>query len=159
MRQLKYIKNLDNYIQFFTLRNHGRIHQIPVTEIVYVHSKLMIVDDQVALIGSANINDRSLMGSRDSEIAVIVEDENRESVVLANKKVREICPFAFSLRKQLYQEHFGITETESEDFLNDDVWWSIIEHAEKNQTIYRNIFGIYPDDTIKYFKDIERVKK
>ncbi len=34
----------------------------------------MIVDDRVALIGSANINDRSLMGDRDSEIAIIVED-------------------------------------------------------------------------------------
>jgi phospholipase D1/2 len=32
----------------------------------------MIVDDKVALIGSANINDRSLNGSRDSELAIIV---------------------------------------------------------------------------------------
>jgi len=35
---------------------------------VYVHSKIMIVDDRAALIGSANINDRSLLGSRDSEV-------------------------------------------------------------------------------------------
>jgi len=28
---------------------------------------LMIIDDRIALIGSANINDRSLLGSRDSE--------------------------------------------------------------------------------------------
>ncbi len=37
---------------------------------VYVHSKVMIVDDRVALIGSSNINDRSLLGSRDSEVWV-----------------------------------------------------------------------------------------
>lgn len=37
----------------------------------------MIVDDKVALIGSANINDRSLMGSRDSEIAVVIEDQKK----------------------------------------------------------------------------------
>ncbi len=30
----------------------------------------MIVDDKHAIIGSANINDRSLLGDRDSEIAV-----------------------------------------------------------------------------------------
>ncbi len=30
----------------------------------------MIVDDKYAIIGSANINDRSLLGDRDSEIAV-----------------------------------------------------------------------------------------
>jgi len=35
---------------------------------IYVHSKLMIVDDRITLIGSANINDRSLLGSRDSEV-------------------------------------------------------------------------------------------
>ena len=39
---------------------------------VYVHSKIMIVDDRVALIGSANINDRSLLGSRDSEVLQIL---------------------------------------------------------------------------------------
>ncbi len=30
----------------------------------------MIVDDLYVIMGSANINDRSMMGSRDSEIAV-----------------------------------------------------------------------------------------
>ena len=35
----------------------------------------MIIDDRIALIGSANINDRSLLGSRDTELAIIVEDE------------------------------------------------------------------------------------
>ena len=37
---------------------------------VYVHSKLMIVDDEVLLVGSANINQRSMAGSRDTEIAM-----------------------------------------------------------------------------------------
>lgn len=37
---------------------------------VYVHSKMMIVDDDFIVIGSANINDRSMDGTRDSEIAV-----------------------------------------------------------------------------------------
>ena len=37
---------------------------------VYVHSKMTIFDDEYVLIGSANINERSLGGNRDSEIAV-----------------------------------------------------------------------------------------
>ena len=37
---------------------------------IYVHSKGMIVDDEFVLIGSANINERSLEGSRDTEIAM-----------------------------------------------------------------------------------------
>ena len=37
---------------------------------MYVHSKMTIVDDEYVLIGSANINQRSLSGERDSEIAM-----------------------------------------------------------------------------------------
>ena len=37
---------------------------------VYVHSKMTIFDDEYILVGSANINERSLAGNRDSEIAV-----------------------------------------------------------------------------------------
>ncbi len=37
---------------------------------IYVHSKMMIVDDAYIIVGSANINQRSMSGSRDTEIAV-----------------------------------------------------------------------------------------
>lgn len=37
---------------------------------IYVHSKGMIVDDEYVILGSANINQRSLEGTRDTEIAV-----------------------------------------------------------------------------------------
>jgi hypothetical protein len=40
----------------------------------YIHSKLMIVDDRRVICGSANLNDRSMCGDRDSEIALVVED-------------------------------------------------------------------------------------
>lgn len=66
----------------------------------------MIVDDRRAIIGSANINDRSLRGTRDSEIAVIVDGGKMvESVVddkpyMVNEKLR-------ALRMKLMKEHFG----------------------------------------------------
>lgn len=41
---------------------------------IYIHSKLMIIDDKSVIIGSANLNDRSMMGDRDSEIAMLIED-------------------------------------------------------------------------------------
>lgn len=37
---------------------------------IYVHSKGMIVDDEFVILGSANINQRSLEGLRDTEIAM-----------------------------------------------------------------------------------------
>ena len=37
---------------------------------IYVHSKGMIVDDEYVIIGSANINQRSMDGSKDTEIAM-----------------------------------------------------------------------------------------
>ncbi|KAK9279674.1 hypothetical protein L1049_013354 [Liquidambar formosana] len=37
---------------------------------IYVHAKMMIVDDEYIIIGSANINQRSMEGARDSEIAM-----------------------------------------------------------------------------------------
>jgi phospholipase D1/2 len=57
----------------YSLRQHGLTSLgIPITEQLYIHSKLMIVDDQKVILGSANINDRSLLGDRDSEIAILI---------------------------------------------------------------------------------------
>ena len=55
------------YIKFIGLRTHQKMSNGWQTEMVYIHSKLMIVDDRAAIIGSANINDRSMMGNKDSE--------------------------------------------------------------------------------------------
>ena len=37
---------------------------------IYVHAKGMIVDDEYIIIGSANINQRSLAGTKDTELAM-----------------------------------------------------------------------------------------
>ena len=38
--------------------NYGLLGDRAVTEQIYVHAKLMIIDDSVVICGSANINDR-----------------------------------------------------------------------------------------------------
>lgn len=37
---------------------------------IYIHAKGMVVDDEYVILGSANINQRSLAGGRDTEIAM-----------------------------------------------------------------------------------------
>ncbi len=60
--------NPSNYISFCSLRQKGQLLGTQITELIYIHSKLMIVDDRLVICGSANINDRSLLGYRDSEV-------------------------------------------------------------------------------------------
>ena len=68
-------EDLTDYVLFCSLRTAGELTQTgPVSEQVYVHSKVLIVDDRVAIVGSANVNDRSMSGDRDSEIACRVVD-------------------------------------------------------------------------------------
>lgn len=69
------IEHPEDYVSFHGLRTHGALPSdgAPVTELVYVHSKLLIADDKTVICGSANINDRSMLGIRDSEMAVIIQ--------------------------------------------------------------------------------------
>lgn len=63
----------DKYFSFCSLKNYQQHPETGVywSESIYVHSKLMIVDDRTAIIGSANINDRSQLGTRDSEVCIM----------------------------------------------------------------------------------------
>lgn len=67
--------NPRDYIRFFGLRNHDVFKDGPKHEMIYIHSKCLIVDDRILIVGSANINDRSMLGTRDSEVCVLVQDE------------------------------------------------------------------------------------
>ncbi|KAG5654244.1 hypothetical protein H0H81_005487, partial [Sphagnurus paluster] len=59
----------DEYISVFSLRNWAKMRGD-----VYIHGKICIVDDRLAIIGSANINERSQRGDRDSELAAVIRD-------------------------------------------------------------------------------------
>ena len=78
--------NWEDYIGFYSLRNHGIVNGIPKTEIIYIHSKLMIVDDLYVICGSANINDRSMKGTRDTEFAVLIKEKRTENSLMNNQK-------------------------------------------------------------------------
>ena len=66
---------------------------------IYVHAKVMIVDDRLLRVGSSNMNNRSL--GLDSECDLALEAENEE-------QARAIG----ALRTRLLAEHLGTTEEE-----------------------------------------------
>ncbi|KAF5327400.1 hypothetical protein D9619_004077 [Psilocybe cf. subviscida] len=79
-----------------------------VSEMLYIHSKVMIVDDRRVIIGSANINDRSQKGDEDSEIALVIEDDDMIPSTM-NGENFPVSRFAATLRRQLYKEHLGLS--------------------------------------------------
>lgn len=66
---------------------------------IYVHSKVMIIDDEFASVGSANINQRSM--THDSEIQISIIDAQK--------------PVVKDLRKSLFAEHTGRSEASLDD--------------------------------------------
>jgi len=81
------------------LLNQTRRHQI------YVHSKMLIVDDDYIIVGSANINDRSLMGDRDTEICIGAHQPNQ-----LTSKSMPARGDVHRFRMSLWAEHFGCSE-------------------------------------------------
>lgn len=72
---------------------------------IYVHSKMMIVDDAYVIVGSANINERSLSGYRDSEIAMGAY-QPAYPVTKKGGARGEVHKF----RMSLWHEHLGLTD-------------------------------------------------
>ena len=99
----------EDYIQFYSLRSWGKIgpHKELVTEQLYIHAKCMIVDDKVAIIGSANINERSMLGHRDSECAAVVRDTDMLWSTM-NGEPFLVGRFPHTLRMRLMREHLGL---------------------------------------------------
>ncbi|XP_075516294.1 phospholipase D zeta 1-like isoform X1 [Primulina tabacum] len=144
---------MHDYISFYGLRAYGRLYEGgPVSSSqVYVHSKIMIIDDRITLIGSANINDRSLLGSRDSEIGVLIEDREFVDSWMGDKTWRA-GKFALSLRLALWSEHLGFRSGEVNqirdpvvDSTYKDVWMAT---AKTNTMIYQDVFSCIPNDFI-----------
>ncbi|RCH99456.1 hypothetical protein CU097_013561 [Rhizopus azygosporus] len=145
-----------------------------VTEELYIHGKLLIADDRVVIMGSANLNDRSQCGDRDSEIAVIVEDQ--ETILSRmNNQPYEASRFAATLRRQLWKEHLGLIKEEEMDFVTPAMLPLPVPHVDLTQTkedhwvmdpldeetlvrwnktaatntlAFRNVFHCVPDDTL-----------
>ncbi|KAH7512833.1 hypothetical protein FEM48_Zijuj12G0131900 [Ziziphus jujuba var. spinosa] len=73
---------------------------------IYVHSKGMIVDDEYVILGSANINQRSMEGTRDTEIAMGAYQPNHTWARRLSNPRGQI----YGYRMSLWAEHVGGVE-------------------------------------------------
>ncbi|WP_339490369.1 phospholipase D-like domain-containing protein [Pseudomonas sp. EL_65y_Pfl2_R95] len=147
------------YLTLLNLRNWDTLNGRVVTEQIYIHSKLLIADDRVAILGSANINDRSLQGNRDSELAVIVRDSTPVQAKLDGKNSVPVSRAVQQLRIDLWKKHFGLSLTkrssiqqasELAEYLAQpaakEAWQAIQKQANINTSFYNRTFNFIPQN-------------
>uniref|UniRef100_UPI00358E9524 phospholipase D1-like isoform X1 n=1 Tax=Myxine glutinosa TaxID=7769 RepID=UPI00358E9524 len=146
-----------NYISFCSLRTHDSLNGKPVTELIYIHSKLLIADDRTVIIGSANINDRSLLGRRDSEMAIVLEDSHLVDSVMDGMPYRA-GRFALGLRMYCFRlvlgklkQAFDLYDPVCEGFYK-GVWMTV---AGRNTTIFEKVFKCLPSDHVLNFGQLK----
>ncbi|KAL6097527.1 pld1 [Pungitius sinensis] len=147
-----------NYISIAGLRTHAELEGKLVTELIYVHSKMLIADDNTVIIGSANINDRSMLGKRDSEVAVIVEDSETVTGVMDGQEY-QAGKYALQLRLECFRMILGAntdTSIDVSDPVSDhfykEIWMST---CARNAAIYQKVFRSLPSSDVRSIVDLE----
>ncbi|KAL9158918.1 hypothetical protein ABFS82_08G100500 [Erythranthe guttata] len=105
-----------DYLNFYCLGNREERHREESSSdstsekydrfMIYVHSKGMVVDDEYVIIGSANINQRSMAGHRDTKIAMGAYQPH----YTCTRKKEHPCGQIYGYRMSLWAEHLGCIE-------------------------------------------------
>lgn len=120
---------------------------------IYVHAKMMIVDDEYIIIGSANINQRSMDGGRDTEIAMGAYQPHHLSI---RKPARGQI---YGFRMALWYEHLrqiqpSFTRPETLECMRDlnritDDYWKLYSSELLNQDLPGHLLR-YPIEVTGY---------
>jgi len=113
------------------------------------------------IIGSQNINDRSLLGSRDSELGILVHRDSNLVKSTMNGKSLNVSKFVQDFRLRVWAEHLGIPKDKLQDYADvcspkvyKDLFYL---RAQENTKILNKAFPFMPQDsitTISKMKDI-----
>ncbi|KAJ6706631.1 PHOSPHOLIPASE D [Salix purpurea] len=99
---------------------------------IYVHAKGMIVDDEYVIMGSANINQRSLDGSRDTEIAMGAYQPTHTWA----RKNSHPHGQVYGYRMSLWAEHLGVLEKAFDEPQNLECMKLVNRTSRKNWKAY-----------------------
>jgi phospholipase D1/2 len=114
----------------------------------------MIVDDTQMIVGSANINDRSMWGNRDSELAVYIQGPTDLEVTYGGQTFA-VNKAIFDFRSRLFVDHFGITLEEATFPQSVHCWqlcWNILRI---NTQFYDLAFKSFPSSLYRNFDKLE----
>ncbi|KAK3317992.1 hypothetical protein B0H66DRAFT_555933 [Apodospora peruviana] len=153
-----------------------------IQEELYIHAKLLIVDDRIVVCGSSNLNDRSQLGYHDSELSIVMEDTKTFQTTMDGQPY-EAGWHAATLRRYVWREHLGLLPPQElnakddpnaqppgedspndvndkdeswkfvEDPMSDELWEMWTGRASKNTEVFRQLFHADPDDHVKTFDD------
>lgn len=138
-----------DYLTFFCLGNREPSNADPDSEkstdksaaalaikyrrfMIYVHAKGMIVDDEYVIVGSANINQRSLAGTRDTEIAMGAYQPHHAW----STNNRHPHGQVYGYRMSLWAEHLGMVDDRFKDPSSLDCVRFVNQIAEENWQRY-----------------------
>jgi phosphatidylserine/phosphatidylglycerophosphate/cardiolipin synthase-like enzyme len=135
------------------------------TQSVFVHSKVLLVDDKYMVCGSANVNDRSFMGDRDSELGVLLTDDHGPDMIdstMAGKPFRSGRTL-LNFRLRTFRAFLGLDEGGADDGAILDpvnafgrVWSGT---AAKNRALLSAVFKYTPRDGITSFSQWSKIKE
>ncbi|XP_031483768.1 phospholipase D alpha 1-like [Nymphaea colorata] len=108
--------------------------------LIYVHAKVMIVDDEYIIIGSANLNQRSLDGGRDTEIAH--GSFQPDHINGPNGPARG---HIYGFRMSLWYEHFASKYMENMDVFNEPESLACVRLVNK---IAQHVWELYTGDEV-----------
>eukprot|EP01127_Copromyxa_protea_P015670 TRINITY_DN454_c0_g1_i1.p1 TRINITY_DN454_c0_g1~~TRINITY_DN454_c0_g1_i1.p1 ORF type:complete len:1217 (+),score=237.62 TRINITY_DN454_c0_g1_i1:47-3697(+) len=153
--------DLNQYVCFYSLYQHGRLGNTWVSDQVYVHTKLIIIDDREMIIGSQNINDRSMRGTRDSELGIAVYSDKNMVDSFMNGVPTKVSQFVQNFRLRLWQEHLGIPDIRTMyqkyiDATSDQIYKELfLDVALKNTEILNKAFPYMPQDSITKIQEFK----
>ncbi|XKM13299.1 phospholipase D-like domain-containing protein [Orbaceae bacterium ac157xtp] len=152
-----------DYLTLLNLRTWDKFTQRGITEQIYVHSKMLIADDRIAIVGSANANDRSMLGDRDSELGAIIKGTEAVKVELfGDGKHYQVSKVVHEFRKNLWSKLFAVeaknvpidpafTGAELTQILSQpaakSTWLAIQKVAKENADAYNKVFNFIPQNT------------
>ncbi|KAL6650066.1 hypothetical protein ACP70R_014290 [Stipagrostis hirtigluma subsp. patula] len=108
---------------------------------IYVHAKMMIVDDEYIIVGSANINQRSMDGGRDTEIAMGAYQPGHLASPDGPARGQ-----VHGFRVALWQEHLGASAAAAAERSGDLLRPSSLACVRRMNQVAEQHWGLYADD-------------